>query len=464
MIHRKANLTAHWSCLALLTATALILTNTTTSLFAQQTALDQLTKENLIGSAVSLSDNDYVEIDKAIQRFRNGDGEGSLEFLRTAKEKHPELPPVEVTFAKMHFAVRNAKAKQIGLLLLERTVAQTPDDPEAYLLLADLSFNDKRIAEAEALFKQVEPLIESFSGNAKRKQNFSIRVLAGHAAVAQSRQQWEKAQKWLLQWVQADPESAAAHQRLGSTLFYLKKSKEAREEFSKAREINPNLAHPFVSLGQLFARSGDNENAQKSFEKAYAEDKDSVATARAYADWLVQQGKLDEAQSVAEALLGKEPESIGALMLDGIVAQMRGEVDHAKQAMTKILSLDPSHFIATDLLSLLLIQSDDVADQERALRYAQMNSQRFPNNSQANITRAWILFRMGRTAEFKDAIGKISRNQVPLDSAFLIAKIMAEQDKKDLAIQEIDKLIKQKTGLFVFRREAEELLKQLRAE
>ena len=38
----------------------------------------QKMKEALIGNAVSLSNLDYAEIDKAIQRFGNNDGEGAL--------------------------------------------------------------------------------------------------------------------------------------------------------------------------------------------------------------------------------------------------------------------------------------------------------------------------------------------------------------------------------------------------
>ncbi len=431
---------------------------------AQQTGLERLTKENLIGKAVSFSNNKYEEIDKAIQRFRNGDSGGALEFLKTAKEKYPKIPPVDTIYAKMHFAIRNANAIKAGLVLLERSVVNNPEDPEAYLLLADQAFAGRRITEAHALFELVDPLVQKYSENTRRKQNFTIRLLAGRAAVAESRRQWEQAQKWLEQWVEVAPESAAAHQRLGSTLFQNKQPKEALQEFRKARELNAGVPHPYVAIGQLFSRQGDTANARKAYETAYTEDKNDAKTARSYAEWLLQQGDLDEAQAVAEALLGKAPDSIAALLLDGIVAQMQGQAGRAQQAMTKIISLDPSHFTATNLLALLLIQSDEVADHERALKYAEMNSRNFPNSPGGNITRAWILYRLGRTAEFQAALQKVGRNQVPLDSAFLIAKIMVEQNKKDAAIKELDRLLQTKSGLFIFRREAEELLNQLQAE
>ena len=144
----------------------------------------QLTTEQLIGSAVSLSNKDYPEVDKAIQRFLNSDAKGALEYLNLAKEKYPKLPPTNVTFAKMQMAARNARAVRI---LLERAVIESPDDPEAYLLLADQAFQGNRITESAALFEFAAPLIESFTENSKRKRNFETALLAGRAAIAERR-------------------------------------------------------------------------------------------------------------------------------------------------------------------------------------------------------------------------------------------------------------------------------------
>ena len=467
MVSSKPNLVTFRSAVVLIALATLLVTGFVNPLNAQQgqqKGLEQLTKKYLIGNAVSLSNNDYSEIDKAIQRFRNGDTESALEFLKTAKEKYPKLPPVEVLLAKMYFAVRNANAVNAGRILLERTVVNDPKDPEAYLLLADQAFVGRRITEAYALFELVEPIVQEFSGNSKRKQDFLVRVIAGHAAVAESRQQWEESLKWLKKWVEMAPENAAAHQRLGTVLFHLKKPKEALQSLRKARELNPNVPHPYVTIARLFSRDGDYEKAYSAFSRAYEEDKTDVQVAQAFAEWLIQQDKLDEARKIAEAMVAKTPDSVSALMMDGIVAQMQGRDDHAIKTMTKILELDPSHFIATDMLALLLSKSDQASDQDRALSYAQMNAQRFPENTRAAVTKAWILYRLGREAEFKATLQKVGRNQVPVDSAFLIAKIMVDQGKNEAAIQELERLLKQKNALFVSRREAQELLAKLKSE
>jgi tetratricopeptide (TPR) repeat protein len=420
-----------------------------------------LTTENLIGTAVSLSNRSYPEIDSAIQRFRNGDAQGAIDYLNQAKEKYPKLPPTDITLAKMQLAARNGNAVRF---LLERVVVEHPDDPEAYLLLADQAFMGGRTTEALALFEMADPLVQEFNENEKRKQNFTIRVLAGRSAVAERRGQWDEAFQLLNKWIEADPDSAAARQRLGVALFKLKKNSDALKQFNKARELNPDVGHPFVVMGQLFSQEGDKVNAKKAYEKAYKENMADAKVAQAYAEWLIQEDDLDEAQAVAAKLRELTPDSVVALLLDGIVAQMQGNTDRAEQALQKVLSLDPSNATATNILALLLIMSDDNADRERALRYAQVNAERFENSVQANITLGWVLYKLKRGAEATAALQKGAQaGQLQADSAYLVAKIMSEQEgQREKAAQALEQVLGQKTGLFLFRREAQKLLEELK--
>jgi tetratricopeptide (TPR) repeat protein len=348
--------------------------------------------------------------------------------------------------------------------LLELQVAEDPADPEAYLLLADQAFAGNRTAEAEALFEKAAPLVENYAGNEKRKRDMQIRVLAGKAAVHERRGKWDQAIELLRQWVETDPDNAMSHARLGVTLFRLDKAKDAFNEFATARKLNKDLPHPFASLGQLFAQGNDQENARKSFEKAYTEDKSDPNTVRSYAEWLLQQGELDKAQEVSGELRKLTPDAPIAVLLDGVVALMKGQNDRAEEAFMKVLSLDPSNARANDLLALLLIDSSDKADQERALRYADNNTKLYQNNSQANITKAYVLYKMGRTSEMQEPLQIGTRGQLQTDSAYLIARIMADQGQKDKARQALEQVLAQKQGLFIFRKQAQDLMDTLNKE
>lgn len=419
-----------------------------------------LTPKYLIGDAVSLTNQDYPEIEKAIQRFRNRDVLGAQEYLETAKEKFPKLPPPDVMMAKLQLLARSARGVQF---YLERAATTTPDDPEAYIMLADQAFQAQRTTESLALFDYADPLVEKFTGNTKRKRNFQIKVLAGRAAVAERRQQWEQASNYLEQWLGIDPDNALAHTRKGIVLFRLDKAKEALAELNKAREINPDAPHPFVSLGQLFYANGENDKARKSFEKAYNENKSDSKVAQAYAEWLIQMQELDKAQEVAAALREQTPDAIPALLMDGIVAYMQGQADSAESTFQKVLSLDPRNGRATDLMALLLIESDKSSDKERALQYAQNNAERLRNNAQASVTRAYVLYELGQKAKAQQSLQEAGKLQIQPDSTYLIAKILAAEGQNDKAIAALEKVVAQKGGLMIFRRDAEELLAQLKS-
>ena len=423
---------------------------------------DPLTAKNLIGTAAKKGKK-YPEIDKAIQRFKNGDVQGSLDYLNQAQDKYSELPPVDITMAKMQLAARNGQAVRA---LLERAVLEHPEDPEAYLLMADQAFVGGRITEAHAMFDFASPIVDSFTGNKNRKENFEIRVIAGRSAVAERRQQWDLAKSLLEKWLKKAPDSSAAYQRLGVVMFNLKKSREALDSFKKAKELDDKVGHPFVFMARLFANQDDKLNAKKAFEKAYNEDKSDETVAQAYAEWLIQQDELSEAQQVATTLRQQAPDSIQALLLDGIISLMRGDRKNSEQALSEVLNINPAHPAATNILALLLIESDQKKDRTRARNYAEMNAQRFPKSTQANITHGWVLYNLGLKAEAQVALKKGAQaGNMPANSAYLVARIMSEQEaQKEQAAAALSQLLERSKGLFLFRREAQQLLEKLTAD
>jgi predicted Zn-dependent protease len=264
--------------------------------------------------------------------------------------------------------------------------------------------------------------------------------------------------------VELDPENASARQRLGIALFHLEKSSEAFDEFAKARELKPDSQHPYIWIGKLLAAEGKNDKARTAFDRAYKEEKTNLLTARAYAEWMIQDGQLNKALEVSAELLKQEPDAVQALLLDSVIAIMSGQTERAEKGLQKVLSLEPNNATATNLLAQLLINQEDQSAQERALSYAQANAKLYPDNGNANITLAWVLFRLRRAQEANAALqlGVRSRN-LSLDSTYLIAKILAEQKQSKPAMQALSRTVG-KGGLFVYRKEAEELLKKLKAE
>ncbi|MCH7753045.1 MAG: hypothetical protein IH898_12950, partial [Planctomycetes bacterium] len=81
-------------------------------------------------------------------------------------------------------------------------------------------------------------------------------------------------------------------------------------------------------------------------------------------------------------------------------------------------------------------------------------------------TLGWVLYKLNRGAEAQAALQKGAQSgQLQTDSAYLVAKILSGQEgQKESAIRTLEQILKQKKGLFLFRRDAEKLLAELKAE
>jgi Tfp pilus assembly protein PilF len=420
----------------------------------------------LIGDAVSEVGNKYPDVDEAIKRFSNRDFLGARTFLETARRKDPSLPPTDLTLAKMHFLSNDDAA---GRNSLEATVAESPNDPEVFLILADQAIRQGRTIEAEALYDKGLELTEKFSENAKRKRNFEIRGRTGRALVAERRKNWAAAIADLKALLQADPDNATAHYRLGAALFMQAKSgaefKAGYDEFVAAKKLDKNLPNPYVAAALMYDQLGKRSEAQQAFDRAIAEDSKSANTMASYAQWLIKTGSVEKAESALASARQANPESLDVLILSGVAARMAKKMKPAEDYFLEALRLAPSNGAVLNQLALLLIDQMDQDKRERALQFAGISSKLNPDSSEAQITLSWVLYQLGRLAEadaaFRNGVRLGMGNLTP-DSSYLVAKMLVDQNRGDMAKQILTTaLASDSQGIFVNRQEAEALLKTL---
>ena len=208
----------------------------------------QVTAQTLIGKAVS-DDSQTKDINNAIARFRDRDIDGCRAVLERAKSSNAKLPPPGVMMAMLWLSVNQLQPARGEL---EDTAVKFPADPEPYLMLGDLAFQERRVTDASVLFDKATALTGSFEENAKRKRDFEIRCNAGSAAVAEARKQWETAQKHLAKWLELDPDNASAHQRMGIVLFQVGKEQDALNSFREAKKLDEKAVQPELALARLY--------------------------------------------------------------------------------------------------------------------------------------------------------------------------------------------------------------------
>ena len=103
--------------------------------------------------------------------FRTGTTPARLRTWKCAKKSTPRLAPPEVMMAQLYF---DGNQPLGGIVMLERAIRRVPQDPEAYIMLAERAVNERRITEADLLFQKAVKLVELFTENPNASRIFSF--------------------------------------------------------------------------------------------------------------------------------------------------------------------------------------------------------------------------------------------------------------------------------------------------
>ena len=381
--------------------------------FSAGTAQAQVTAQTLIGKAVS-DDAQTQEVTNAINRFRDRDIDGCKAILERVKSNNAKMPPPGVMMAMLWLSVN-----QLGPARgeLEEAVLKFPKDPEPFLMLGDLAFQERRVTDADLLFQKAAMLTTEFAENPKRKRDFDIRCHAGNAAVAEARKQWEAAQAQLKGWIDLDPDNASAHQRMGIVLFQLAKPQEALEQFREAKKLDQKAVQPELAMARLYDDAKKRETAKKLIEAAIKEAPKDPAVLLAAAQWYLGQNDLERSKAIADQALTLDAKSLEGRVVRGAIARVARDYKTAEKFFYDAHVQSPGNFPASNSLALVLIESDDKDSRQRALEMAEanvaMHRENSPQQVNALTTLAWVYYKLGRREDAEKILAqKIGRAHV----------------------------------------------------
>jgi len=422
----------------------------------------QITAQTLVGKAVS-DDAQYGEINNAIVRFRDRDIVGCRALLERARSNNPKLPPPGVMMSVLWLGVNQLPQARAEL---DETVIKFPGDPEPYLMLGDLAFQERRIVDADVLFAKASQLTGAFAENAKRKRDFEIRCHAGSSAVAESRKQWETARRHLDGWLELDPDNASAHQRLGIVLFQLGKSAEALASFREAKKLDAKAVQPELAMARLYDDAKQRDTARKLIEQAIKSAPQDPAVLLAAAQWYVSQNDLPAATANAETALKIDAKSLEAKVVRGAIARVARDYKTAERFFNEAHVQSPGNFPAGNSLALVLIEADDKESRQRALEMAEanvaMHREGSPHQVNALTTLAWVYYKLGRREDAEKILAQITQNnQLTTDGAFYVAKLLVDRGERDRARKILEEVLANE-ALFPTRADAVDLLATLK--
>jgi Tfp pilus assembly protein PilF len=405
------------------------------------------------------------EVSGAVELFKRQDYDGAAALLEKAAKAHPELdlPPSNVVMFQL-FAQTNQPA--LARMSLDKATMSNPDDPEAFVTLADIALQDRRVTEAELLFNKARELLQVFKGSTKRKDRLGVMIDSGLAQVAEDRQKWDIAQGYLEKLLKANPKDSVALQRLARALFQQKNAAEALQKLRDAKAADKTVLTPEAVLGRYYEIYGDHSNAVKWMTKSLSTAPEDLDTRLFVAQWELMTGQIDEAKTQTEKALVIDPKSLPAKILRGIVALFQKDYPEAEKWFQDAHLQSPSNFAASNNLALALCEQNDESKSLRALEYATTNYQQNPKNADAASTLGWVFYKrkdldkaeQALRLAFSNAGGKPSG-----DTLYYLARLFYDRGRKWDSKLFVESALRDKSP-FTMRREALDLEEKVKNE
>ncbi|MBI2827501.1 MAG: tetratricopeptide repeat protein [Planctomycetia bacterium] len=399
----------------------------------------------------------YPQVEEAKQKFLKMDVDGALDLLKAAAKANPDLPNGRVQLASFFFAA-NRLAE--GRAQLEKAVVDAPDDPEPYLIFADLAMREGQTTDAGLLFEKALALSQATKAPDERKKDFLKKAYFGVAMSAVAHEQWEDARKNLAILITVDPESAAAHFHLGRVLFEVKKTKEAYAELQAAARMDEKIASPEATMAKLYERAKDRANADKWMDQAVKAAPKSAKTRIEVAQWFMDTNRLEQAKPQIEEALKLDPSSENALYLAGQIARYSRDFPNAKRYFEKAFLEAPANpSIANELALTLNEMGED--PRQRAQSLAESTYRQNQQSPQAASTLGWIYYKMGRLDEAERLLNlAMAPVTVSPDTAYFYARLAEGRNRTDQAKALLELALKTQ-GPFAYRQDAQKLFDQL---
>jgi tetratricopeptide (TPR) repeat protein len=242
---------------------------------------------------------------------------------------------------------------------LQVLLAARPRDVSLKMRLTDVLIDLNRIDDAARLNQE---LLKASSSNPN--------ALSSKGRILIARGNYEEAKSVLVQAIQSDPQSAAAHYLLGVAESSLSQFDLARNSFGRALELSPGMTDAAVALADLEARNGDYDDALRRAEQVLQKNPNSALAYVVAAKVLIARGNPSQAEVQLRSALDLDPVFQPALatMLDLRVSQ--GRTLEMLQRLSALLAEHPRNAKLHLLLGQAYLKHNELAKAEASVKQA----------------------------------------------------------------------------------------------
>ena len=427
--------------------------------FAQSTIAGQSTSADNVAGVTN--PEIQSELEKAVVAFNASQFADAGEILKALYAKHPEIVPPRIILAEWFAQSNLGNAVRANL---EMATEEVPADPEAFLLLAEISLHQGSLTAAEALLNLANSKLNAYTANPTRKKNLTSAVYRIATNLYEARERWTQMEASIDRQIEIDGRTAELMRKKGIAIFQQKREADAKKMFIEADGLGTGTDKGLPAdavMSQLYLLRGDRDNARQALAAALTAHPNSKEVLFLSIQMKIHDDKLEEAKPLAEKLLHDDPTSAHAKMLLATVVLYLEDYPTAEKLFEELLLASPLEMQNANGLALALCEQDSPDKIRRALAYATDNAQKDRDNSEYLGTLGWVLYKAGQIEQAANVLQQSAASgQLSAVSAYYLARIAVQAEKVEDAKQLLNAAIQNGTP-FAKRREAVRLLGEL---
>ena len=319
----------------------------------------------------------------------------------------------------------------------EKTIAVAPRFPGGYLwkAIAELSRNTKTDTD------KAEADLKTAITNAPHSAQAYL--MLGELRFSQKR--YPEGAEQMQTALQYDPNSLGALRGLVGYDLYRKQPAQALERINAQIAKSPKNSGFYALLAQLQMQNKNLDQAAATAQKAMDINPDDGEAVAIYAQLQAQRGQAANAVSAWEQWSKAHPGNAGALAILGTLEDSRGNGGKAEEYYKKALAIQPAQPIAANNLAYRLLMNGGNVDV--ALSLAQTARRGMPNSPSTADTLAWAYYSKGTYGFARDLLEEaIKAAPNNATTQYHLGMVYAKQGDKSNAATHLKKAISLSPG------------------
>ncbi|MDB5350416.1 MAG: hypothetical protein JWN86_1663 [Planctomycetota bacterium] len=244
-------------------------------------------------------------------------------------------------------------------------------------------------------------------------------------------------------------------------LFRTTRRNLAAEELKKAAALDTNFGPAGPILASLYMESGEGTKAEKCFQAALTYGPTDPRVHMAFASWLVDRGRIDEAEAHAEQAEKYAPTAVEPRLLRGQILLLKKDFQRAEQTFQALHVESPTDAGIGGLWALSLVEQSDPVKKRRAQKVCDLVLRLAPSSPDAIAVRGVVALRSGIPEDAERYLSAAAGSgPLSADLVFEFARYLAERGRAGEAKPLLEAAIAAK-GRFLHRQEAQSLMTKI---